>query len=491
MLSPQRFRFLNSEHEISEAGDWNDKTRTKLWLYNLHYFDDLNSRQAIERRDWHKQLIRRWICENPPGIGCGWEAYPTSIRIVNWVKYFLDGNSADEFFLQSLAIQTRYLSRHLEWHLLGNHLFSNGKALVFAGCLFHGNEASKWLNLGMKILESEIRVQILADGGHFERSPMYHTLILEDILDLINLSRAFPDATLAWREMFCSWIDVVKKMRRWLDCMTHPDGEISFFNDAAIGIASSPADIDLYLDRLGISVDLSRGDISYFEESGYLRIDVGPAALIIDLAQIGPDHLTCHSHADNLSYELSLYGQRVIVNSGTSCYGSGSQREWERSTAAHNTVEINGQSSSEVWAGFRVAGRAYPFDIVIRRFGGAIVIEGAHDGYRRLPERNVHRRRWIIDVNCLEVQDFVEGNMVNAVAKVYFHPNARIAVAGSDIEVGLLGHQIYCKTTLPKFTIENSFWYPEFGIKIPNKCIKMEFSCLQGIPPVGFRINWN
>ena len=68
---------------MEQAGDWNAAERDKLWLYNLHYFDDLNAAQANQRTVWHRALIDRWIADNPPGQGNGWEPYPTSLRIVN------------------------------------------------------------------------------------------------------------------------------------------------------------------------------------------------------------------------------------------------------------------------------------------------------------------------------------------------------------------------------------------------------------------------
>ena len=37
----------------------------------------------------------------------------------------------------------------------------------------------------------ELPEQILADGGHFELSPMYHALVLEDLLDLVNIARRY------------------------------------------------------------------------------------------------------------------------------------------------------------------------------------------------------------------------------------------------------------------------------------------------------------
>ncbi len=136
MVGENRFNFLNEVHCISQAEDWNLVTNDKLWLYNLHYFDDLNSFEGEQRYSWHKSLIERWIDENPPGFGVGWDAYPTSLRIVNWIKWSLKRGDLNSKWLDSLANQARYLSKNLETHLLGNHLFSNAKALVFARAFF-------------------------------------------------------------------------------------------------------------------------------------------------------------------------------------------------------------------------------------------------------------------------------------------------------------------------------------------------------------------
>ena len=72
MLEEKKFCFLNECHEITEKGDWNNNEWTKLWLYNLHYFDDLNAVDADQRNGWHRALIRRWHVDNPPSKGNGW-----------------------------------------------------------------------------------------------------------------------------------------------------------------------------------------------------------------------------------------------------------------------------------------------------------------------------------------------------------------------------------------------------------------------------------
>ncbi|WP_413889259.1 heparinase II/III family protein [Candidatus Aalborgicola defluviihabitans] len=81
----------------------------------------------------------------------------------------------------------------------------------------------------------------------------------------------------------------------------------------------------------------------------------------MDVAPVGPAYLPGHAHADTLSFELSVSGQRVVVNGGTSRYGLGPLRLRERETAAHSTVEVAKQSSSEVWGGFRSGPPGVPF----------------------------------------------------------------------------------------------------------------------------------
>src|SRR5690606_32197047 len=130
MAGPTAFDFIGERHDVADDGDviWDNPAWPRLWRYNLHYFDDLAADGNEERHSWHEALIDRWIAGNPPGKGTGWEPYPTSLRIVNWVKWALasDARGATEARLtpaaqNSLATQARWLRRRLEIHLLGNH----------------------------------------------------------------------------------------------------------------------------------------------------------------------------------------------------------------------------------------------------------------------------------------------------------------------------------------------------------------------------------
>ncbi|MCI0658170.1 MAG: heparinase II/III family protein, partial [Acidobacteria bacterium] len=319
---------------------------------------------------------------------------------------------------------------------MGNHLFANAKALVFAGTFFDREEARSWRNKGIQILEREVPEQVLADGGHFERSPMYHSLILEDLLDLINLAQVYPPA-LPDPKLIQTWLAAAQHLRGWLRAMCHPDGEIALFNDAAFEIACSPRELDAYARRLGLAdIREGKGCIEALSASGYIRLKRGPAVALLDVGAIGPDHLPGHAHADTLSFELSLYGQRVLVNSGTSCYGNTPERLRQRGTAAHTTVTVDGQDSSEVWGGFRVARRARPLGLKLENLGETLRVECGHDGYRRLSGKPVHRRSWELGERAFLIHDRIDGAFKEAVARFHLHPTVTVCDYDEDRQSG-------------------------------------------------------
>jgi len=484
LVGPERFCFLNETHDLADCG-WDDPALGKLWRYNLHYFDDLNALDASARAEWHRALLLRWVRENPPAVGTGWEPYPTSLRIVNWIKWALGGNALPSECVQSLAMQARWLSRRLEIHLLGNHLFVNAKALVFAGLFFEGPEAENWLEKGLRILKREVREQILSDGGHFERSTLYHSLALEDMLDLCNVTSAFSAAVSShWWSTIAGWREQVGPMRDWLAAMCHPDGEISFFNDAAVGIAPAPVELEQYARRLGFPEgSASVQGFIHLADSGYLRVEQDGAVAILDVAPVGPDYLPGHAHADTLSFEMSLFGQRVLVNSGTFCYGNSGERLRQRGTAAHNTVVVDGQDSTEVWAGFRVARRARPVGLEVARNGRLIMVRCAHDGYRRLPGKPEHLRRWLFSGSSLVVEDLISGRFERAEARFYLHPSVTLVENYKDSGKGgkvMLqlpqGQKIRFSVEGGLLRKETTTWHPEFGCSEPNLCLVAEFN---------------
>lgn len=476
LTGPDEFFFLGETGNLSKVG-WDGPERDKLWRYNQHYFDDLNAENANTRREWHNTLLADWPQNNQPGKGNGWEPYPTSLRIVNWIKWSMAGNQLPDKCIDSLAVQVRWLTKRLEIHLLGNHLFSNAKALVFAGLFFSGKEADQWLAQGLKIIRRELSEQILQDGGHFERSTMYHTLAFEDLLDLINITNSYQSALSNQQcQQIEHWPGTARKMRRWMEVMLHPDGEISFFNDATFGISPTIAEMRKYSSRMEIDAGDTLQDVEWLEVSGYARLANKSAVALLDMAAIGPDYLPGHAHADTLSFELSLFKQRILVNSGISCYGTSDERHRQRGTAAHNTLVINSENSSEVWSGFRVARRARPIDPAISN-ASPVKASCAHSGYQRLPGKPLHKREWSLNEDSFIIEDIVTGKYQTAETRFHFHPDVEISV-NTDAKSGTgslpNGKQFSWQASCETAKLATSTWHPGFGEAVENFCLVLQ-----------------
>ncbi|HRR40707.1 MAG TPA: heparinase II/III family protein, partial [Syntrophales bacterium] len=235
-----RFRFLNDTAVYGPHPEWHDRHKSRLWRYNLHYFNYLLPPGGLPA-ETALPLLRAWVRDNPPGAQDAWDPFPISLRLVNWIKYLCHSGAwraTAQDILASLHFQALWLEKSLEHHLLANHLFKNAKALLFAGLFFEGPDAARWRTEGIRLLAREIPEQVLGDGGHFERSPMYHAMILEDCLDLYNLCARRDDGEL--RNLADLLRSAIPKMAVFLRGMTHPDGQIALFNDAAFGIAAEP-----------------------------------------------------------------------------------------------------------------------------------------------------------------------------------------------------------------------------------------------------------
>lgn len=396
---PSSFSFVGQTIDFPNGiVDWDCPEAPALWRYNLHYFDYiLDETRSIADRD---HLIHEWVARNPLANTDAWAPYPISLRIVNWIDYLFRTESKrpiPQEWLESLYLQALWLEKTVEYHILANHLMKNAVALFFAGAFFSGNDADRWLALGRRLLDQEIEEQILDDGGHYEKSPMYHAIITQDMLDVSNLIFAsgdvFPE-------------NLLKKMKSvslsclgFLEDIVHPDGDVPLFNDSALAIAPSLMDLKIYSEEI-FDHDDAKGKNSEEEckiidkaHSGYYGFRNNGDYLLMDCGTVGPNYQPGHAHCDLLSYELSMDGRRVVVDSGVFGYANDELRAYVRSTAAHNTVRIDNEEQSEMWSAFRVGRRAEPLSAEIhRKANGGFVFEGSHDGYTHLPQRVIHAR---------------------------------------------------------------------------------------------------
>ena len=144
------FKFLNIDHEFKKVVDWNIQSYNKLWLYNLSYFDYLNQKNITKEEGLF--LINDFI-KNYTLLKDAKESYPSSLRIINFIKFISKHNVFDPVILGIIREDANRLSRNLEFHLLGNHLLENGFALWFASKLFNDQQ---YLKISTKILKNQL-----------------------------------------------------------------------------------------------------------------------------------------------------------------------------------------------------------------------------------------------------------------------------------------------------------------------------------------------
>ena len=464
--------------ELALAGRGDDPARSFDWRTSemwrplriqIHYFDYLNDPSRPD--EWKHAFVKAWIEAHPGDKGDAWTAYPTSLRMVNWIKFFtrLPPERLDEDSVSSLYGHALWLEANLESHILANHYLKNAKALLFAGMFFAGEDADRWRDAGLRIFLSEMEEQFLPDGGHYERSPMYHAISLEDILD------AYAFLSAGGRPQPASTLEVLRAYAvrglDFLSAMLMPDGTLPLFNDASHDVGPSPAELFAYArTTLGYEAPSATAglQIRALSSSGYYTIHDGASALVIDCGPLGPDYQPGHGHCDALSYELVLNGERVIVDTGALDYEPNAQRNFARGTAAHNTVQIDGAEQSEIWDVFRVGRRAYPLSAALTLLGPhEATFVGAHDGYERPRIATRHERTVRYSNGAWHFEDRLAGMGRHLVeSRVHFHPDVSARRTEDGVRISAAGGRPVA-TLRPSSNVELSIargpYFPRFG----------------------------
>jgi uncharacterized heparinase superfamily protein len=485
-----RFTFLNRTLTIDHI-DWNRRYESHLWNYQLHYFDFAVwcARALVERGDqktWRscQSLIESWVEQARVGRSDGWDAYPLSLRVVNWIyAYALVADVCDDrrflaAWRTSIYRQLYFLNRHIEFHLLANHVLKNVKALAIGGVFFHHQY---WLFAGGMLLLKEFKEQVLDDGGHFERAPMYHAQSLVDFLECHALLGAF-DLLL---EDAGDTESKLRSMAGFLEAMSYGDGTMALFNDSANTEEMRPQPI---LETAKRVCRYSPGHFPRaFPQTGYylwLSRD-RREKIIVDAGPPSVDYNAAHAHCDLLSYELWLEGEPFIVDSGVHGYGGDRFREYCRSTCAHNTVMFDGREQSEMWGTFRMARSAKLVEATVRSDERQFDFRGSFARYdkRVVHERHVRRGaggEWVMtDVAR-------EGNVALASSFIHLHPKV------SARQISQPNLAVECKrgdltVLIEPFGIESceivagaespiQGWYlPDFGVAQSSQTIR--FNC--------------
>ncbi|MGI8449966.1 MAG: heparinase II/III domain-containing protein, partial [Streptosporangiaceae bacterium] len=410
-----------------EQADWEQADAPALWRFHLHYWDWTwrlaSEPDRADARAWFAAMWSSWHAKVRAGRGDAWLPYPAALRAWSYCGLHRDlvvGSPIEDAFVASLSAHAGFLRRHLETDVGGNHLIKDLKALAGLAVFFG---EGRQLGHALDRLTTELAVQVLPDGGHYERAPAYHCQVLADLIDAAELLRS------AGQEPSPDLADAISRMRHWLGCVLAPDGQVPLLNDgypvsaeliAALRPPLPPADPLLVL-----------------PDTGLVRAAAGSWRLLADVGAPCPEELPAHAHADTLTCLVQVGGVPLLVDTGTSTYAPGPIRDYERSTAAHNTLEVDGADSTEVWGAFRAARRARVSDVATcTAHGGVLTIEAVHDGYRQLPGRPMHRRRWLLTEAGLRVEDYVTGRGRHVLMlRWHLAPGSGLRLAGAGAVV--------------------------------------------------------
>ena len=423
--------------------------------------------------------LESWIHENPPGIGINWtNAMEVAIRATNWIwavgtleAWRPLANGTRSQVITSLQSHGRHIEANLEGSpsLRANHYLGDVLGLFVLGLTLCGDpRAPKWRRFARRALKRGIQKQVHPDGVSFEASLPYHGLVLEMLLVARWLAAERGEPLSAKFDA---------RLRRMLDVsrsVRHPCGRIPQFGDSDSGrilpatrrrppshdhllwlgaailggarpLDGPPSDEVAWMagleawSRCTALPRVATGERSAaFSDGGLYVLTGGSVHLVVRCGDVGQNGIGGHAHNDALSFELSHAGVPLVVDPGTYAYTSdiGARNEF-RSTAAHNTVMVDGEEINPIEGNqpfrLRQAGRVE--NEVWEAGASHMRFVGSHNGYRRLPTRVTHRREVELDPRSgiVEIVDYVLGRGRCATIQAFIHlaPGAAVSTLGS------------------------------------------------------------
>ncbi|HYC36433.1 MAG TPA: alginate lyase family protein [Usitatibacter sp.] len=455
-----------------------------LWEPNRHlHLVTLAQAHVLTGEERYAEALRShlesWWEACPFRLGPQWaSSLEAGLRLGNWALAWqlLGGVDARVFggdegrafrarWLESVYQHAEFISGHFSLHSsANNHLIGEAMGLYIAGMAWpHWKRAASWRATGRAILEREALLQNASDGVNREQAVSYQQFTFDLLLMPWLAGRANnQDFPAAYR-------DRLEKMLEFLASIRDVGGNLPMFGDADDAhvarldprvsfdrFSSSLATGAILFERPEFRAKAGRLDDktvwllgpeaveryaalrapaggalpvrTEFPEGGYciLGTDFERASevrLVADVGPLGYREIAAHGHADALSFTLSLGGVEMLVDPGTFAYHTeASWRAYFRGTAAHNTVRVDGYDQSQPGGNFMWLRKARVERLAWSSDAAADVVEGRHDGYAKLPDPVIHRRRIELDkaARMIRVEDALEMRGEHDV-EIFFH----------------------------------------------------------------------
>ncbi len=472
--------------------DWDlPQSGYRLQCFRLNSFDFLHTlsdacQAAGDKKyaDFGFALMAHWQGCCGKAAGDKWNAYPTAQRIVNWIG-FVSQNLPEQVgkIAPWVYAQAKVLSQSVEYHLGANHLLTEGKALLYAGFFLQDKAFARQ---GIAVLEKEYPTQFLPDGGHYEGSLSYH---IESLQQYFESAMLLEYMSIPGWDFWVEEQQVLQKNYQYLSGMLGAKGTIPLYNDSAFdycveakdflatsglifetpapGAAAGPYTRRWAKIAEPLPVTWQTPATRYYKDTGLFVDHFGPHSFYLRCGNLGPDSNLGHAHADQLSLLWQTKDGEIFADSGVFTYQKGQPRNNCRATAAHNTVEIDGTSSAEVWAAFRTARRGHGKVIACK--GSAITAR--HNGYAKiLGDGLVHQRTYVRKDSTVTIVDELSAKKKSHTAVLRYHlaPNCQ-AERLDDHRVRLAGKYILeCSQAV---TLEHCQVAGNFGIPEESLCV--------------------
>ena len=187
----------------------------------------------------------------------------------------------------------------------------------------------------LRLLDRELRRQILPDGGHRTRSPSVQLEVLRDLIDIrsaLRTARIEPPPALR---------NTIEAMAPVLRLFRHGDRRLALFNNS---VEEDGVLIDLVLTR-----SEAKGPAPpQAPHAGFQRLQAGQTLVLVDTGKPPPHGFDGHAHAGMLSFELSRERERIIVNCGGYRGPKPAWRRLARSSAAHSVLVVGDTNAVEI-----------------------------------------------------------------------------------------------------------------------------------------------
>lgn len=435
-----RYGFLDHTIDLGDPIDWDDERIDELpivWHLKLEGFEVFKwlvlgweSPTAAAAESIRHRLVEQalaWDAESPVGEGPylrrSWIPHSVSLRVLHWSRYVAwcadEDVAVPDRLIRMIYKNALFLENHVEHEIDGNHLIENAAALLVAGTLFREHDTG-WIDASVRIFKKAARTQFLADGGHYERSPMYHVTTLQRYVTAADLLSSSERPTTVIQT-------ATAHAMGFLESLVEPSGEIPLLNDSVYEEALDAETCLSYARNCAVS-PLSRS-LAHPEGSGYRLLRSGSGTLLMDVGDVGPPHLPAHSHNDQLSVLLWIDGEPVLTDTGVYDYESQPQRSYARSVAAHNTAQY-GRIEPIPVGGNYLMGKRTAVEVVDETNG---YVAAMYPRRRYLGQSYTHRRAVSVERDGWRIVDRVSGDTDETyTVRHHFHPDIDVHAVEAD-----------------------------------------------------------